>query len=253
VCNPGSRIRGWYDLPFVKKGSLVPFGIHDRLGINGLSTDCSGAHMGINLGQERSLTPQERRLYTQIAGHLGSAHRLRKRLRTGEALAEAVVSFGGRVEHAEGAAKGKETLARLSEVARAIDRARTKAGRQAERSLDPWPAMVSTQWTMVETTDPDGRGYLLARQNHPHPTGLGGLTERESQVLSCALLGHHNKLIAYELGVSHSTVRVLLHRAAQKLGVRSRAELVTLGRRMVSELRGGFFMVPRPSREARDR
>jgi DNA-binding CsgD family transcriptional regulator len=32
-------------------------------------------------------------------------------------------------------------------------------------------------------------------------------------------MGHHNKEIAYDLGLSDATVRVLMHRAAKKLGV----------------------------------
>jgi DNA-binding CsgD family transcriptional regulator len=45
-------------------------------------------------------------------------------------------------------------------------------------------------------------------------------------VLQCAKLGHHNKLIAYELGIADSTVRVLITRAARKLGVRGREDLL---------------------------
>ena len=54
------------------------------------------------------------------------------------------------------------------------------------------------------------------------------LTEREHQVAALALSGQHNKLIAYNLGISHSTVRVLMARAARKMGARSRDELIRL-------------------------
>ncbi len=56
--------------------------------------------------------------------------------------------------------------------------------------------------------------------------GPAALSARERQVLAYAKLGHHNKLIAYELGIGSSTVRVLLARAAAKLGVRTRRELL---------------------------
>ena len=39
-----------------------------------------------------------------------------------------------------------------------------------------------------------------------------------------AHLGHTDKVIAYELGLSASTVRVLLHRATRKLGASTRRE-----------------------------
>jgi DNA-binding NarL/FixJ family response regulator len=45
-------------------------------------------------------------------------------------------------------------------------------------------------------------------------------------VAEAALRGLDNKVIAYELGVAHSTVKVLLARAAFKLGCRTRRELV---------------------------
>jgi DNA-binding NarL/FixJ family response regulator len=47
-------------------------------------------------------------------------------------------------------------------------------------------------------------------------------------VFTCGLqaLGRSNKLIAYELGLAHSTVRVLVARAAEKCGARARAELM---------------------------
>jgi DNA-binding CsgD family transcriptional regulator len=39
-------------------------------------------------------------------------------------------------------------------------------------------------------------------------------------------MGHTNKVIAYELGLSASTVRVLLTRASRKLGVSGRQRLI---------------------------
>jgi DNA-binding NarL/FixJ family response regulator len=41
-----------------------------------------------------------------------------------------------------------------------------------------------------------------------------------------AHLGHSNKVIAYELGLAASTVRVLVHRAARKLGANTREEAI---------------------------
>jgi DNA-binding NarL/FixJ family response regulator len=68
----------------------------------------------------------------------------------------------------------------------------------------------------------------LRRNRGAAPSGLAALSPREGEVLRFACLGHHNKLIAFELGLSSSTVRVLLWRAMRKLGVRSREELVRL-------------------------
>jgi len=77
--------------------------------------------------------------------------------------------------------------------------------------------------------DPDDRyedaaSFCAALRSPPAP--MSALTERERQVVSYAVLGHPNKFIGYELHMSVSTVRVLVARAAAKLGVRSRAELI---------------------------
>lgn len=53
------------------------------------------------------------------------------------------------------------------------------------------------------------------------------LSIRERQILASAARGWSNKEIAHELGIAHSTVRVLLGRAARKLGARTRDELMS--------------------------
>jgi DNA-binding NarL/FixJ family response regulator len=67
---------------------------------------------------------------------------------------------------------------------------------------------------------------IAASASTPNQRQLRPLSPREREAVSRAMLGESNKVIAYELGVSASTVGVLLHRAARKLGTRTRAELV---------------------------
>ena len=71
-------------------------------------------------------------------------------------------------------------------------------------------------------------GYVVARENQAAVGGLPGLTERERQVVAFLALGRSTKEIAYTLGISDSTTRVLLSRAAARMGVRTREELVRL-------------------------
>jgi DNA-binding CsgD family transcriptional regulator len=52
------------------------------------------------------------------------------------------------------------------------------------------------------------------------------LSERERQVVALAIAGYENKEIAHELGLAYSTVRVLMARAARKIGARGRREIV---------------------------
>jgi FixJ family two-component response regulator len=58
------------------------------------------------------------------------------------------------------------------------------------------------------------------------------LTAREKQVMDGMIRGRLNKVIAAELGIGEKTVKVHRSRLMQKMGVRSIAELVTLGARI---------------------
>jgi DNA-binding NarL/FixJ family response regulator len=82
------------------------------------------------------------------------------------------------------------------------------------------------KWTVLNSYEDGGRRYITAYQDVSTPGGIDSLTRRESQVAALAQLGHSNKVIAFELGLGHSTVRVLLSRAAFKFGVRTRVDLV---------------------------
>jgi DNA-binding NarL/FixJ family response regulator len=95
--------------------------------------------------------------------------------------------------------------------------------------------MVRGDWTLVDCVESDGKRYVVARENAPKAKPIPELTERETQVVALANLGRHNKLIAYELGIADSTVRVLLSRAAAKLGVGPRAELLQVANERVAD------------------
>jgi DNA-binding CsgD family transcriptional regulator len=79
-------------------------------------------------------------------------------------------------------------------------------------------------WRLVDDIKHAGRRYIIVAGVSVE--GAAALTERERQVVAWAQRGHHNKVIAHELGISHSTVRVLLARAAKRLAVRTRQDLL---------------------------
>jgi DNA-binding CsgD family transcriptional regulator len=56
--------------------------------------------------------------------------------------------------------------------------------------------------------------------------GLVSLSDRERQVVVYLAIGQSTKETAYALGISPITVRVLIARAAAKLGMRSRSGLL---------------------------
>ena len=67
---------------------------------------------------------------------------------------------------------------------------------------------------------------MLAVEKERPPPLVVQLSAREREVLSNAALGWSNKEIAHTLGLAHSTVRVLLTRAARKLGASNRPQLI---------------------------
>ncbi|MGH7298360.1 MAG: helix-turn-helix domain-containing protein, partial [Polyangiaceae bacterium] len=93
-----------------------------------------------------------------------------------------------------------------------------------DAALEAWKGLVSARWSLVEHFESDGKEYILACRNDPDVRGPAALTRREQQVLGLLGVGHTTKLVAYELGISDSTVRVLLARAMAKLGASTREE-----------------------------
>lgn len=108
------------------------------------------------------------------------------------------------------------------------------------RQLDPddSPAMGRTRksWRILEEFSHEGYFYRLQRRpldGHQHAS----LAKRERDVLKLASEGQSRKEIAETLGLAPSTVGVLLHRAAVKLGARSREELILNYRLKVAQER----------------
>jgi DNA-binding CsgD family transcriptional regulator len=61
-----------------------------------------------------------------------------------------------------------------------------------------------------------------------HVAALAALSTRERQVLARVATGATNKLVAYEIGIAEASVASYLRRAALKLGVRTRVDLVRI-------------------------
>jgi DNA-binding CsgD family transcriptional regulator len=138
-----------------------------------------------------------------------------------------VIDEDGRVQHADSAAKDEAARAALSRAAREMTKVRRSApGSDSREAIHKWESIVFDRWTLAEHVDTDGKRLTLAVDNRPAPPSLELLSERELQVVLWAAAGQANKVIAYELGLSASTVRVLLSRAAAKIGARSRVDLL---------------------------
>lgn len=199
---------------------------------NVVGLDASGRGVALVANRTERVTraaDAEVQISERVAAHLAAAVRLRASLRAHGTRpgAEAVLDTHGRVVHAEGPARDACVRAALRDAVATIDRLRThRKGAHAKDALETWRALHEGRYSLVEEFESDGRRFVLARPNAPEPASLDVLTPRERQVVSVLATGCANKIVAYELGVTTSTVAALLRRAMRKLGVRTRAELI---------------------------
>jgi DNA-binding CsgD family transcriptional regulator len=210
---------------FVDNGALAY--IHptarDAFGVVGGNPSGRGVVLHGGHARPGPVSRRDRAVWTYVASHLAAGLRLSE----GPGETDAVMTPSGRLEHAEGDAKGAEARATLAEEARAIERARGRLRRtDPVEAVTLWRSLIGGQWSIVDHIDSDGRRYLLARRNAPRTPSWGEASERERQVLAYAGAGHTNKMIGYELGLSPSTVSSHLASAARRLGFKSRLDLV---------------------------
>jgi DNA-binding CsgD family transcriptional regulator len=206
------------------------YGVADMLAVNGIDPSLHGCFLTGNLPKNERIAPRTRAMWSRVSAHLAGAYRLRRRLAasTPSNGVEAILRPSGVVDHAEGVAKDGEARVALRDAVVGLEKARGRMRRDdPDAAMSSWKALVQARWSLVDQFESDGRRYVVARCNDVTTPSLATLTARELQVVAYAALEHQNKFIAYELGIATSTVGVLLSRAAKKLGVRSRAALVS--------------------------
>lgn len=197
-------------------------GIGDVFSVNAVDSTGLGCLL-LFPDRARKHAPRRLRTWRCVAAHIAAGNRLRRRLdqmlreQPSASEPEAVLSQHGRVEHAEGAATSRAARATLRDGLVRIEQARARR-QSPEEAAELWSELVSGRWSIVETFDRDGKQYYLAHKNDPELARERALTQRERQVLGYAALGQSNKLIAYSLGLSLSSVATLLARARRKLG-----------------------------------
>ncbi len=209
-------------------------GSSDGFGVTATDGTGAGCVLVAPLPRVAGVSSRETAVWARIAAHIVAGYRLQRIVAAqGEAEpfadAEAVLDANGRLQHATPPAQGKPSREALRTAAVAVTRATGRLRRDDPgEALAAWRALVAGRWSLVDHFDRDGRRFLLARRNDPQSRVRADLTLRERQVLGYAGLGHSNKLIAYELGLSPTTVATHLTRIAAKLGANSRATLIRL-------------------------
>jgi DNA-binding CsgD family transcriptional regulator len=199
------------------------------LSINAYDASGFGVCLGAFLPKTRALRGAERRTFERVATHLAAGFRLRRRARA----AEAILSVSGTVLHASASAETKRARVALHEAVKDIERARgSLRTRDPEHAVMSWRALVRARWSLVDHFEHDGKRLIVAIANESAQLPVQALTPRERSVMALAAQEHTTKLIAYELGLSDSTVRVLLMRAARTLGARTRSEALERYRKL---------------------
>lgn len=209
-------------------------GCRDVLGMTAVDPNGLGILIIALLPEVTTLKGPQRDLWKMIGAHLAAGHRLRRALvatQTGSGLplnAEAVLDASKlEVTDAVGAAGNREATGRLREAAVQIDRARGKLRKSdPAAAIEMWKSLTDGRWSLVDWFDSDSRRFVLALPNAPEVTDPRGLSERENLVATYTIHGDSGKLIGYRLGISKTAVSSALHSAMQKLGVKSRSQLV---------------------------
>lgn len=227
ACRTASEGPDWANQPAAKL--FRGWGIADVLFVNGVDPSGVGCFVTAKLAEGQRVDRTTKRRLARLATHFAAGYRLVRRLAAPlePDQADAVLDPRGKVLHARADASDPAARASLSAAARAVDRARGPLRRRdPDAAVESWRGLVAARWSLVDRFERDGKRFVLAQENLASETPRRELSQRERQALAYARLGHTNKLIAYELGISASTVGVLLWRAANKLGARTREELL---------------------------
>jgi DNA-binding NarL/FixJ family response regulator len=169
----------------------------------------------------RGLGRGERAVLQRVAAHLDAALRLRIQPETSVA---AVLGPTGQLldlDHARLEAQHRGFAARVVR----IEQARLKSRRLSPDSIDAWQALVDGRYSLVPREDADGKRYYLLVTNVSGARCHARLDATEVDVVTYTARGYNGKGTAYALGLSESRVSTALARAAEKLGLRSRAAL----------------------------
>ena len=198
---------------------LQALGARDLIGVVAMDPSGIGAMLIVNLVQERS---EEQRAQTaslgQLAAHLLAAYHLRERPEEDD---DAVFRQDGEPVHIAQSVEAAGAIHNLSKAVRALESLRKGAGREAH-ALDRFTSRVDSTWSVVAQVGDDDDEWIVAKRNRPNVMALPELlSQREREVMSLLLLGRSQKMVAYELGLAHSTVRVLVSRALGKLKAHS--------------------------------
>jgi DNA-binding CsgD family transcriptional regulator len=210
--------------------TLAARGISDGVNLVALDVNDRGFLLSLGVPSSFKMARGVRHSLRRAGTHVLAALRLRARLARLSAPEhpDAVLCPTGKLLHADGEASLSTARRALQTATRVIEEARASSRDDSALALESWKGLVASRWSLVDSFQQDGQRYVIARENLPPVTGPAALTPTERAVLTYLGRGSSTKETAYALGVSDSTVRVLLMRAARRCGVSTRKELLDL-------------------------
>jgi DNA-binding CsgD family transcriptional regulator len=221
-----SKLPTWSNV----RGHFEKARMADKVTINAVEADGRGVCIGSFVTNHAGAAARDPGLLSRIGSHLTASHRLRRRFGGAPVNVgprDAVFDPDGRLRHAGKAIRSRADIEPLRQAARSLERARARSrGADSRARMFAWDPIVAGRFTLIDYFERDGRRFVLAAENLPQEPCVDLLSPRERDVVRHAHMGHHNKAIAYDLGLAESTIRVLVARACAKVGARSRRELL---------------------------
>jgi DNA-binding CsgD family transcriptional regulator len=209
-------VRCMRELPFFCDVA-APLGFDDAIGLMARSGPLAVVvTIPLRTGHPRS--DREPLLY-QTRRHIDAG--LSNLRRPGVSAGDVVAAPDGRVLHG-GELLDADVRDLFGSAARAHDAERRglPADGDAERV---WHELWRGGWTLVESSDRDGKRMLLLRRNPVTAAGTA-LDARERRVLERIAGGAAYKVIASELGTSVSTASMVARKALAKVGFKNRVD-----------------------------
>jgi DNA-binding CsgD family transcriptional regulator len=202
-------------------------GFQDVLVVRASNADGTGVVLSAVLPHELRHKAECKQRWSRVAAHVAAGMRLQRAARRAVASdGDAVLTPTGKVLHAAPTTQPAREVLRRAAIG--MDRARTTLRQKdAAAALEAWSALVDGRWSLIDRFESDGKRFVVAMPNAPTARDPRALGEVERPLLQYVAMGHPNKLIAYELGLPEGTISARIASIKRKLGVRSRAELVT--------------------------
>jgi len=231
------------------RARLARDGVRDGLNIACADLDNRGVIISLALPKLATIDAESRADMVRVGTHVLAGLRLRRQLGFDMPGARVAAGAGGAASLArpgsndgvlspDGDLVSEEPQADLASARRVlrsavrdVERARGALRGDSREALKLWRGLVGARWTLIDAfDDADGKRCIVARENAPRTSGIAHLTPTERLVVSYAVRGLTTKEIAYALGLSDVTVRVLMMRAARRCGARNREQLLRQGR-----------------------